>query len=139
MRMLALCSWSFDLDSCDIGTVVGRLMVIFTSFWHFFCARKLFVEQWVTYSMCKEVHVCVGFLQGKLNKLCVDSGLLRCVSRKKNVVSFNLNKNKKEKEIERGKKKLKKITKAQKIYLHLPYSAMLFVKTKTELIKTMKL
>lgn len=59
--------------------VVGRLVVIRCSWTK---NDKLFTE-----SRCDdEVECLVGFLWGKLSNLYVDSGLCRCVSRKKNAV-----------------------------------------------------
>lgn len=90
MRMLALCCWLFDLDS-----------------WHWRCLRHMHIPRCETvfgwsscgylshwnnekrfpFRVCEQVECLVGFFfWGKLNKLCVDSGLCRCVSRKKNAV-----------------------------------------------------
>lgn len=60
-------------------SVVGRLVVIRPLSSH--TQRKLFP------SSAKKLNVLLAFFWGKLNKLCVDSGLCRCVSReKKNAV-----------------------------------------------------
>lgn len=61
--------------------------------------------------------------EGKLNKLCVDSGLCRCVSRKKNAVLWF--KTKERKEEKRKRQRLRKSI------FSLPYSAMSHFVNKT--------